>query len=127
MALERTFVTHLSDIIHKAHEVLALFALLGLYAGILGLSIQRLRRRVISPIPTLALVVPLIAIGMSQLVLYGGQLELGWVDTGWRAMGVPVWLSFAFWQWCAAAILWINLGYLIWAERADSVGPRVCA
>jgi hypothetical protein len=55
---------------------------------------------------------PLAAIAITQFWLYIDQRDLGWVDTGWRAMGIPLWLSFAFWQWLAIVTLWLGLGAL---------------
>ncbi|MGH7481147.1 MAG: hypothetical protein ACRELV_03260, partial [Longimicrobiales bacterium] len=60
---------------------------------------------------------PLVAVGVTQLALYLDQRDLGWVDAGWRAMGVPLWLSFAFWQWLAVALLWVGLGFLLWVRE----------
>ena len=64
-------------------------------------------------LPVLLVASPLLAIGITQFWLYVDQRDLGWVDTGWRAMGIPVWFSFAFWQWLSIASLWVGLG-LLW-------------
>jgi hypothetical protein len=61
----------------------------------------------------LLVVVPLLAIGISQVALYFDQRDLGWVNTGWREMGIPLWLSFAFWQWLAVTVLGVGVGHLI--------------
>ena len=53
--------------------------------------------------------------------LYLDQRDLGWVDTSWREMGVPVWLSFAFWQWLATAALWASVGHLVVSGRSSRV------
>lgn len=125
VAAERTFFTHFSDVTHKGHEVIALIAFLGLYVGIVGLNIQGIFRKTLNPLPLVCLLLPLAAIGISQLVLYFGKNDFGWVDSGWRARGVPVRLSFAFWQWLAVVTLWVNLGYLIGAVvRTNGPIPR---
>ncbi len=49
---------------------------------------------------------------MLLLWLYLTQRELGWVDASWREKGIPIWLSFAFWQWWMIASLWVGLGML---------------
>ena len=59
--------------------------------------------------PVLLVVTPMLAIGITQFWLYLDQRDLGWVDVGWREMGVPFWLSFAFWQWLAIGFLWVGL------------------
>lgn len=117
MGLERLLVAHLSDLVYKAHELLAIGVFLGLYLGVLGLYLQRLRQDRGALAGALIVGVPLAAIGITQLMLYFDQRDLGWVDHGWRAMGIPLWLSFAFWQWLAVALLWVGLGRLVWSHR----------
>jgi len=119
MGMERLLIFHLSDLIHKAHEILALLTFLGFYLGILGLLIVRLSGRKNSFWPVLLVASPLLAIGLTQLWLYLDQRDLGWVDTSWREMGVPFWLSFAFWQWWAMACLWQGLGWVVLSGIGD--------
>ncbi len=118
VGVERLVFAHFSDLVHKAHELLAVGVFVGLYAGVLGLYAHCVRhdRRALAGALTVG--APLIAIGITQLALYFDQRDLGWVDHGWRAMGVPVWLSFAFWQWLAVALLWLGLGHLIWSSAS---------
>jgi hypothetical protein len=117
MSVELLTFVHLSDLVHKGHELLAIGVFAGLYAGVLGLYAERLRRDRRALVGALLVGAPLAAIAVTQLALYFDQRDLGWVDRGWRAMGVPVWLSFAFWQWLALAMLWIGLGHLLWSGR----------
>jgi hypothetical protein len=63
---------------------------------------------------------PLVAISMTQFWLYIEQRDLGWVDTSWREMGIPLWISFAFWQWLAIAALWVGLGLLLFTCNAQN-------
>lgn len=116
VGLERLFVFHLSDLIDKAHELLALLTFLSLFFGNLGLALTRTRRAESTRWVSIWVVGPLLAIGASQLALYFDQRDLGWVDTEWRSMGIPIWYSFAFWQWLAASSLWVSLGVLL-AQR----------
>jgi hypothetical protein len=114
VAGERLVFRHLSDVVPKAHELLALAMFIGLYAGVLGLYASRVRHDRRARAAVLVVAAPLAAIGLTQLALYVGQRDLGWPDAGWRTMGIPVWWSFAFWQWLAVALLWLALGHLLW-------------
>jgi hypothetical protein len=107
-----------SGVLRKGHELLALVTFVGLYAGVLGLYTQRIRADARFLGPALLVLLPMFAIAASQLALYFGQRELGWVSTDWRELGVPLWLSFAFWQWLAVTLLWTGLGHLIAATPA---------
>lgn len=112
VAAERLFIKDLSDWVYKAHEILALLFFLGLYIGVLVLLIQAMLRQRIYVLPIFFVAGPLLAIGITQFWLYLDQRDLGWVDTSWREMGVPLWLSFAFWQWLAIGGLWLSMGVL---------------
>lgn len=112
LGAERLFIHDLSRLIDKAHEGIALFTLLGLYIGILSLLIQLIHRNKCNIFPVLLIVSPLVAIGLGGLWLYIDQRDLGWVDTNWREKGIPIWLSFAFWQWLAIGLIWAGLGLL---------------
>lgn len=118
IGLERLVFLHVSDVVYKAHEVLALGVFIGLYVGVLGLYAQRVQSDRRAWLGALIVGAPLLAIGITQLALYLDQRDLGWVDHGWRAMGIPVWLSFAFWQWLAVALLWVGLAHLLCSGRA---------
>jgi len=88
VGLERLFFRHLSDEIHKAHEVLALLAFLSLYWGVLGLLISAMLRRRLYIWMLILVASPLLAIGITQFWLYLDQRDLGWVGTRWRELGV---------------------------------------
>jgi hypothetical protein len=112
LGAERLLIRHLSDWVYKAHEILGVLTFLGLYVGILGLLVHVMLRQRIYALPVLLVASPLLAIGITQLWLYLDQRDLGWVDTSWRLMGIPLWLSFAYWQWLAIGFLWAGLGLL---------------
>lgn len=116
VGLERLLIFHLSSYLPKAHEALALVTFLALYAGLLALFRERIRLQPSARWAAFAVIAPLVAIGVSQGLLYVGQRDLGWVDRRWRDLGVPITLSFAFWQWLAGAMLWTGLGYLVWVS-----------
>lgn len=109
---ERLLIHDLSHWFYKAHEALALLSFFGLYLGILGLLIQTLLQQRDSRLPVLLAAIPLVAIGIQLFRLYLIQRELGWVDASWREKGIPVWVSFAFWQWWLIGFLWLGLGVL---------------
>ena len=112
LGVERLLIYDLSSWVNKAHELIGFISFMGLYIGILGLLIQVMLRHRIFTLPVLLILIPLIAIGITHIMLYFDQRNLGWVDTSWRDMGIPIWLSFAFWQWLAMGFLWIGLGLL---------------
>jgi hypothetical protein len=114
VGIERLTFVRLSSIVNNGHEALAVGAFAGLYTGMLGLYWQRVR---IGRTGALVVAAPLAAIFITQILIYFDQRDLGWVDHGWREMGISPWLSFAFWQWLAVAFLWVGLGHLLWLSR----------
>lgn len=123
VATERLFLRDLSAWLYKSHEILAILFFLGWYLGIFILLVQIMLRRKLFVLPVIIINTPLLAIGITQFWLYLKQRDLGWVDTSWREMGVPLWLSFAFWQWLAIVFLWAGLGLLalIRPEHRDPI------
>ncbi len=124
LGLEGLLRLDLSVVHRKGHEALAVLAFLGFYGGVLGLHIGRVRRQEESVWPALMVLAPLVAVGLSQIALYFDQRDLGWVDTDWREIGVPIWLSFAFWQWLAVSFLGLGLGHLLLRKPGTSESHR---
>ncbi|MEN8170795.1 MAG: hypothetical protein ABFS08_11290 [Pseudomonadota bacterium] len=122
VGIERLLVHDISAWLHKSHEAVALITFLCWYFGIIGLLIQVMLRHRIYAFPALIVVFPLLAIGITDFLLYLEQRDLGWVDASWREMGVPIWLSFAFWQWLAVGFLWVGLGLLLMAFSDEARG-----
>lgn len=112
LGLEKLLIHDLSNWVYKAHEIMAILTFAGLYVGVLVLLVKAMLHRKVFTIPLLLVAGPLVAIAATQLGLYLAQRDLGWVDTSWRDLGVPLWLSFAFWQWLAIGFLWLGLGLL---------------
>lgn len=112
LGLERLLIHDLLDWVYNAHEILGVLTFLGLFTGILVLLVQATLRQRIYLFPVLLVMSPLLAISITQFWLYLEQRDLGWVDTSWKEMGIPLWLSFAFWQWLAIGLLWVSLGLL---------------
>jgi len=119
LGLEKLIIRDLSNWVYKAHEILGLLAFSGLYLGILVLLVQAMLREKIFTLPSLLVASPLLAIGITQFWLYLDQRDLGWVDTSWRELGIPLWLSFAFWQWLAIGFLWLGLGLLAFIRLTE--------
>ena len=117
LGLEGFFALDLSPLGRKAHEGVAILAFLGFYVGVLGLQIHRVRHLEGSPWSALMVALPLVAVAFSQIALYFDQRDLGWVDTEWREMGIPLYLSFAFWQWLAVAGIGLGLAHLVLSAR----------
>jgi hypothetical protein len=124
LGLEGLLALELTRIARKGHEIVALVTFVALYVGVLGIFLHRIRRAASPVWPALLVVLPLCAVGVSQLALYFDQRDLGWVDPSWRAMGIPFWLSFAFWQWAAVGLLGIGLGYLVAVRDVIAPGSR---
>ncbi len=112
LGLEKLLIRDLSNWVYKAHEILGLLTFSGLYIGVLMLMVHAMLRQRVNALPLFLTASPLVAIGITQFWLYLDQRDLGWVDTSWREMGIPLWLSFAFWQWLAIGFLWLGLGLL---------------
>ena len=114
MGLERILVYEWSDmgVFDKTHEILAILTFAGLYFGSIVILVNLGYRNRNLLLPIAMVLVPVVAIAASQLYLYFDQRNLGWVNVQWREMGIPVWLSFAFWQWLAVVFLYISLGFL---------------
>jgi hypothetical protein len=126
LGVEGLLQLDLSVVHRKGHEILALLTFGGLYGGVLGLYFRRVRQQSAFLAPALSVVLPLLAVCVTQFVLWFDQRDLGWVNTSWRELGVPLWLSFAFWQWSAVAMLWVGLGHLL-STRTETVCIAECA
>jgi len=117
VGVERLTLTTLSDVIHKGHEYLAIVAFFGLFLGVVGfwLALARslTRRWNWTPLQLFVLAMisasPLLGAIISQAYLYVVPNDLGWVGPHWAALGVPLYLSFAFWEWLASLAVWLYL------------------
>ncbi len=103
--------------IPKGHELLALSAFFGLCIGIVQLTFQvaergfRLRIRSFPGNPRAyagllagAALLPVLLAGAAPAYVSYALPELPWVGLEWRARGVPVYLSFAFWEWITCIV-----------------------
>jgi hypothetical protein len=60
----------------------------------------------------LLLVAPIVFAGLAQVYVFYVKPELHWVGLAWRTRGVPVYLSFAFWEWMTVVLLSVYLTVL---------------
>jgi hypothetical protein len=112
----------------KTHELLTLLAFIGLCLGAVRLAIDwveqldaRSRRSaVIGTLVASALIAPIVLAGLAQLYVFYVLPQLHWVGLAWRARGVPVYLSFAFWEWVTFVLLTVYLAGLGAVVRAPS-------
>jgi hypothetical protein len=68
-----------------------------------------------------AAVFPILLAGLSQAYVFYALPQLHWVSLSWRDRGVPVFLSFAFWEWITCVVL---SAYMAILPLATLVGFR---
>lgn len=110
----------------KGHEFLALAAFVGICVGMALLTFEvikrspRVRRLPGSPLLYARLLAgfamaPTVVAAVAQLYVSHALPELPWVSLAWRERGVPLYLSFAFWEWVTCAVFSL---YLLVLSRA---------
>lgn len=124
---ERLVFFHFSNVLRKGHELVALVAFLGTYAGVIGLYVHRVRSGRGSRWPAILVLVPLVAVGLREAMLFLAQRDIGWADQDWRGRGTPLWFSFALWQWLAAVLLWSAIGHLLATTPRAAAAAREAA
>jgi len=110
VGVERLVIFDLNDSVPLGHQLLTIFGIGGLFWGFIAFSIASLvslyRGGRQYPLAlALALLLghlPIVGASSCLLYLYVVPNDLGWVDPEWRQLGVPVYLSFAFWEWLIA-------------------------
>lgn len=106
--------------IPKGHEALALIAFIGLCLGIVLLTFQRIeeshlrraksaRSRLSASLVAGAALFPVFLGGLAQAYVMYVLPQLHWVNLSWRERGVPIYLSFAFWEWSTCIVLSVYL------------------
>jgi hypothetical protein len=102
----------------KGHEILALAAFFGQCIGIVQLTFRaterhllRLRTRPSPVAPRLyagllagTALLPILLAALAPAYVSYALPELRWVGLEWRSRGVPLYLSFTFWEWITCAI-----------------------
>lgn len=106
------------DRIPKGHEMIALFAWSSLLLGMMRLVFQTTERavprrtgsnigspRFYAAVLVGIAVLPILLAGFALGYIYFVLPQLPWVNLSWRARGVPLYLSFALWQWITLLVL----------------------
>jgi hypothetical protein len=116
----------------KEHEILSLLAFFGLCLGMVRLAFHLAERafrlhaggpirhpRLYTATLTGFVGLPIFLASLAQAYVFYVLPELPWVSLAWRTRGVPVYLSFAFWEWITCAVLAAYLAVLSLAARAN--------
>jgi hypothetical protein len=104
--------------VSKGHEMLTILAFAGLCLGMVQrmfrVVAQALQQRMRTSVRRQRLsaaflagiaVLPILLTGLIQAYVFYALPHLPWVNLGWRARGIPAYLSFAFWEWITCAVL----------------------
>jgi hypothetical protein len=62
---------------------------------------------------------PVVLTGLAQAYVFFARPDLHWVGLEWRARHVPVYLSFAFWEWVTCGVLTVYVAGLALAAAAE--------
>lgn len=117
----------------KGHEILAIAAFLAICIGVVremlltrhrlwGESDQSTVSRFGTLIPAGAPLLPLLIAGMTQTYLALERPNVPWVTPAWRTLGIPIYLSFAVWEWVSCVLFSACLLLLLWALRMNETG-----
>lgn len=100
------------------HEILAVTAFLGICTGLVRQTLHALQRssrprpggstggiRLSARVLAGAALAPVVLAGLAQAYVGYARPELPWVNVSWRTLGVPEYLSFAFWEWVTCGVL----------------------
>jgi hypothetical protein len=112
--------------IRDGHEILAIAGFICVCGGLVLVSVDYLclQRRVLRTLPVLlgvAAFSPIAMAGITQAYLSVFRPELPWVGMAWRALHVPLYLSFALWEWVTCAVLSVLMTGI-----GIAVGARAC-
>jgi hypothetical protein len=101
----------------RGHDLLALLAFVAICFGTAQLTYLavernllrrspelRARARVLAALVAVTALLPILLEGVTQADVAHAFPHLPWVGLEWRARGVPVYLSFAFWEWSTCAV-----------------------
>ena len=129
LGFETAFFPNYGGLIYKAHEITAIITIAGIYLGVAGfwycltVWLVKVRRRPawFGASVFLLPAVPMTGVMLSQAWLFFDPNRPGWVSREWIALGIPVWLSFAFWEWLAVCglVLCICILAFVLPEKSE--------
>ncbi len=127
VGFERLFAQGLSLHTYKLHEYLSVITFFGLLLGIAGfwLCLTRWllleRQWSVWALSGLSFVSvgPILGTGLSQAYLYFVPNNFGWVGPHWAELGIPLYLSFAFWEWLTVVGIFIYLFLILFFLPAE--------
>jgi len=103
--------------VKNSHELLAVAAFFGLCIGIVQLTFQVAGRvfrariggganrpRLYAGLLAAGALAPVLLAGIAPAYVSHALPDLPWVGIEWRVRGVPVYLSFAFWEWITCVV-----------------------
>ena len=111
MAGSAALPQRLPGLLNKSHELLTLAAFVALCLGVVLLAFGAIQVLLPRWSAGLRLVLasgavsPVLIAGLTQAYVFYVLPGMPWVNLSWRARGVPVMLSFAFWEWATCAVL----------------------
>lgn len=117
VGLDGVFLPRFDGLMPKLHEATATFAFVAIFFGVISFWyamvkwLRAMQHWSMGACVLLSLLVALPFTGamVSQLYLFFVPNDLGWVGPGWAELGVPIYLSFAFWEWLAIAGIYVCL------------------
>jgi hypothetical protein len=109
----------------KGHEILALMAFFNLCLGLMQRTFHTVKRylllrarsspggaRLYAGLLAGGALSPILLASFAQGYVSYAFPELPWVSLSWRALGVPLYLSFAFWEWVACVVFSVYIATL---------------
>jgi hypothetical protein len=118
--------------IPKGHDFLALAAFVGICIGIVHSTFKAVERRarlgglagspmlhagILAGVP----LSPIVLAALAQAYVSHALPGLPWVSLAWRARGVPIYFSFAFWEWVTCAVFSV---YMVVLSRTSLAARR---
>lgn len=128
VALDGAAFPRLNTFAPKLHEVMATLAFGAIFLGVAGfwtamiVWLSRVRRwsAIGCSVVSLSVVVPFTGAMLSQAYLFFVPNDLGWVGADWAEKGVPLYLSFAFWEWVAIGGIYASLYVMAFLLPAET-------
>jgi hypothetical protein len=116
--------------LRNGHEILAIAGFIGVCCGLalVSLNLKPAPRHPTRVLPVSLAVIafsPIAIAGITQAYLTWWRPDLPWVGPAWRALHVPLYLSFALWEWVTCAVLsayMTGIGIAVGAQACKTSG-----